>query len=60
MSCVICKKGPHHGVSLHRINAKGGPGLWACRTHVGQTDASIDPEVAALVDALDPPKRPLP
>lgn len=32
--CVICKKGPQDGLSLHRINAKGVPGLWACFEHV--------------------------
>jgi hypothetical protein len=38
-ACVICRKGPRAGVSIHRINALGVRGLWACDDHLAQTDA---------------------
>jgi hypothetical protein len=50
--CVICRKGLREGLSLQRINAKGVPGIWACRAHVSQTDAKRDPELEAIVDLL--------
>jgi hypothetical protein len=37
---------------LFRVNAKGVEGVWACRHHVKNTDARIDPEVDALVRAI--------
>lgn len=39
MHCVFCKKGLKEGLALHRINAKGQPGIWACTKHVKLTDA---------------------
>jgi hypothetical protein len=55
MVCVICKKGPlEGGVSVFRINEKGKLGLWACRKHIGQTDApQIDPVVDEIVSAIE-------
>lgn len=53
MKCVICQKGPQHGVSLFRINATGQRGFWACRKHRSQTDAPVDPELDRLVDVLE-------
>jgi hypothetical protein len=52
MKCVVCQKGIAQGVPLLRINAKGVPGLWACHAHVNQTDASVDPVVLAITNAL--------
>lgn len=34
LQCVICKR---KDVALFRINARGQPGLWACRKHLPQT-----------------------
>ena len=52
MACVICKKGIPHVSVLHRINAKGQPGLWVCTKHRGQTDARVDPELDRIVDII--------
>lgn len=53
MRCIICRKGPSDGVNvLHRVNAKGQPGIWACSAHVGQTDANIDPETARIAQII--------
>jgi hypothetical protein len=53
MKCVICKRGPLQGVTVFRINAKGQPGLWACKKHIGQTDAPpIDPVVDEIVSII--------
>jgi hypothetical protein len=54
MKCVVCHKGPQDGVTIHRINAKGQPGLWACARHYGQTDGPpIDPDVQTIVTAIE-------
>lgn len=53
LECVVCKKGPPQSVALFRINAKGQPGLWACRQHMNQTDGHIDPEVDQVVSAIE-------
>lgn len=51
--CIICRKGVANGLILHRVNAKGQPGIWACRKHVGQTDAPpVDPEMNHLLDVI--------
>ncbi len=55
MECLFCRRGVKQGVSLFRVNAKGRPGIWACSRHVGQTDASISPDVKAVVSALSTP-----
>lgn len=57
MECLFCKKGPAQGVIVFRINAKDQPGVWACQKHVGQTDASVDPNVRQITDSLSR-KRP--
>ncbi len=58
MICLFCQKGPMDGVTIHRINAKGQPGIWACERHIAQTDAApVSPEVAAVVNALKGGKR---
>ena len=46
------------GVTVHRINEKGVPGVWACNKHINQTDVTVDPEVKALTDLLDGTVRP--
>lgn len=53
MKCEICGKGPTDGVSVLRVNAKGIPGIWRCRTDLGAS-APPDPEVMALVNVIDP------
>lgn len=51
--CLFCRKGPAHGVTIFRVNAKGQPGVWACKQHIKQTDATVHPEVQFLIDALE-------
>lgn len=34
MKCEVCGGCPQNGVDLYRVNAKGQPGRWRCRTHV--------------------------
>ena len=51
--CMFCRKGPMDGVTVHRINETGVDGIWACNTHIKQTDVVGDPEVQALTDILD-------
>lgn len=41
------------GAALFRINAKGQPGIWACREHVKRTDAKPAQEVVEIVDAIE-------
>lgn len=53
MNCCICHKGPQQGVALFRVNAKGQPGIWACKPHLSQTDAPpVDSAVAQFVDLV--------
>jgi hypothetical protein len=51
--CIFCRKGPADGVSLFRINAKGQPGVWACRPHMKRTDATIPEEVGDIVSIIE-------
>lgn len=54
MRCMFCRKGPMDGVTIHRVNAKGQPGIWACERHIGQTDAPpIPEEVRRVVNAIE-------
>ena len=54
MNCIVCRKGPSDGVSLYRVNAKGQPGIWACKRHIKQTDAPpVDSEVQEIVGLLE-------
>lgn len=54
MKCCICNKGPAEGISIFRINAKGVPGIWACKSHIKNTDAPpIAPEVDEIVSILE-------
>lgn len=48
-----CNASMATGASLFRVNAKGQPGIWSCRKHRNQTDASRDPELDELVDILE-------
>lgn len=53
MKCVICQKGFPQVAVLHRINAKGVSGLWACEKHLAQTDGPpVDLEVKKITDIL--------
>jgi len=45
------------GVTIHRINEKGQPGVWACNKHIKQTDVVVTPDVQALTDLIDGTKR---
>jgi hypothetical protein len=56
--CLFCRKGPAQGVSVHRINAKGQPGVWACQAHIGQTDATRDLEGERIADIISGKGRP--
>lgn len=38
--------------ALFRVNAKGEKGMWACSKHIKQTDAKVDHQVKAIVDAM--------
>jgi hypothetical protein len=51
--CLFCGKGLREGVSLFRINVKGQPGVWACKKHIKQTDAEIDPVVLEIVSTVE-------
>jgi hypothetical protein len=48
-----CTVSPRAGGTVFRINAKGQPGIYACRKHMKNTDAKIAPEVAAVVEAVE-------
>ena len=51
--CFCCHKTPNDGVTLYRINAKGGAGIWSCRKHMAQTDAPpIDPAIDQIVAVI--------
>lgn len=52
-TCCVCHKGPQQGITVHRINAKGQPGIWAFEKHIKQTDGRIDPEVKKITDILE-------
>jgi len=41
------------GVTIHRINAKGQPGVWVCNKHIKQTDVVVPADVKALTDLID-------
>jgi hypothetical protein len=57
MNCLFCGKGPREGVTIFRVNATGQDGVWACETHIKNTDATIHPSVKAIADAINPPGR---
>jgi len=48
----LCTVSPRTGGTTYRINAKGQPGIWACRQHMKNTDATIAPEVEQVVNAI--------
>jgi hypothetical protein len=46
------------GVSVHRINAKSQEGIWACRKHIGQTDAAPpSPEIVRICEVFEGARR---
>lgn len=55
MKCFhpMCTVSPANGGALFRINAKGQPGIWACRDHMKNTDGKIAPEVDKLVSIIE-------
>lgn len=58
VKCMFCPDGPATGATLHRINAKGEPGMWACERHLRRTDVIVDPEVREIVDVLTAVNQP--
>lgn len=53
MNCCICQKPVVVVGVLYRINAKGTPGIYACRRHIGQTDAPTpDASLVELTELL--------
>lgn len=53
MKCEICNRGMADGVTLHRVNEKGVPGIWRCSEDLTKKQrAAIDPEVKKVVDAI--------
>lgn len=48
----LCTVSPETGGTLSRVNAKGQPGIWACREHIKQTDAKVAPEVKQVTDLI--------
>ena len=56
MKCLFCgKTSPPH--TLFRVNAKGQTGVWACRAHIRNTDATVDPMVKEITNVLEQRKR---
>jgi hypothetical protein len=55
MKCFhpMCTVSPQTGGALYRINAKGQPGIWACREHLQNTDGKIDPTVDKLTSIIE-------
>lgn len=50
----LCTVSPRTGGSVFRINAKGQPGVFACREHMKQTDAApIHPDVDRVVSVIE-------
>lgn len=50
--CAVCGRGPAIGVTVYRMNEKGGPPLWSCNEHKDRFDGRIDPDVMELVKIL--------
>ena len=48
----LCNVSPSAVGTVFRINAKGQPGIWACREHIKNTDAMIPSEVDRVVSAI--------
>lgn len=55
MKCFVPNCKTPKPMTLHRINAKGQPGIWACPVHVKNTDATIDPVVREITETLVKP-----
>ena len=49
MKCIFCHKS---GVTLHRINEKGVPGIWACTEHRNLSDKNFDPALDKLIGII--------
>ena len=51
--CCICQKSVTEVGVLYRVNAKGVPGIYACKQHLAQTDApKPDEEVEELANII--------
>lgn len=47
MRCFRCEKSaPEH--TLYRVNAKGRPAVWACRSHRLEPDMELDATIAEI------------
>jgi len=53
MICVFCHKGLKDGYTLHRINEKGVPGIWACWEHRSLSDKHFDPDLDMIVKVIE-------
>jgi hypothetical protein len=55
MKCEICQRGPaKEGITIHRVNKKGVPGIWRCAFHLTHDqEAALDPEVKNIVSIIE-------
>lgn len=53
MKCLFCDRSIQAGDTMHQINEKGVPGIWACNEHFEQGDWPRDPETMRIVRALE-------
>lgn len=51
-----CGRGLANGHAIYRINAKGVPGIWACKEHRANTDAPVDPVTDEIVETIESAK----
>lgn len=57
--CEVCKGNPNVAGTLHRVNAKGVPGVWRCgRCLTPEQAKRVDPETRRLCNMISPPKTP--
>lgn len=50
MTCEICGRGPHEGISLFRQNPTGETGVWRCAVH---NEVPQDPDVVEIVTIIE-------
>lgn len=53
MKCAVCDKGVEQGVTVHRMNVVGQPGLWACNEHKDHFDGRIPDQVKGIVKMIE-------
>ena len=57
VKCQVCKRGPHEGVTLFRLNPKGVEGVWACREHMPSGDTELVLKNANVVIQATEPQQ---